>query len=282
MLITGASEGLGASVATTLVQAGASVGLCARRNAPLQSTAQQLRSQAGPGVVVFSAACDVSNPDSVARWVEMALRHLPEVDALVNCAAVLGPIGPLEVCDPEAWRSTFAVNLFGTVATCRALLDHFKSRCYGKIVNLSGGGATAPLPCFSAYAASKAAVVSFTETLAAEVKGQAIDVNAVAPGALATRMSRAVLAAGPEAVGGDYHARMSAILAAGGMSMLQASELCAWLCSAHSDGISGRLLAAQWDPWRSLASRREQLAASDIFTLRRVLPGDRQCDWGPL
>lgn len=279
VLVTGASEGLGAAIAEALVRAGASVALCARRPEPLERLAERLTRAARPGRSVMAARCDVADPAAVAAWIAAALRDFPKVDALVNNAGALGPIGPFEDCDPEAWRAAFAVNLFGPMATCRALLGHFKARGYGKIVNLSGGGATAPLPRFSAYAASKAALVRFTETLAEEVRGQGIDVNAVAPGALATRMTGAVLDAGPEAVGADHHAKLGRIVAGGGMSMANAAELCAWLCAADSDGISGRLLAAQWDPWQSLAARRDELADSDIYTLRRILPADRGRDW---
>jgi NAD(P)-dependent dehydrogenase (short-subunit alcohol dehydrogenase family) len=158
-------------------------------------------------------------------------------------------------------------------------VGHFQHYGYGKIVNLSGGGASASLPRFTAYAASKTAVVRFTETLADELKGEGIDVNAVAPGALATAMTEAVLEAGPETIGSEYHAKINKIISEGGMCIREAAELCAWLCSADSDGISGRLIAAQWDPWRSLACRRDALDCSDIYTLRRILPADRQQDW---
>lgn len=279
VLVTGASEGLGAAIAEMLVRAGASVALCARRPEPLARLAERLTRHARPDRSVLAACCDVADPEAVRAWIGAALRDFPKVDALVNNAGVLGPIGPFEDCDPEAWRAAFAVNLFGPVETCRALLGHFKARGYGKIVNLSGGGATAPLPRFSVYAAAKAALVRFTETLAEEVKGHGIDVNAVAPGALATRMTGAVLAAGPEAVGADYHAKMHRIVAEGGMSMANAAELCAWLCSADSDGITGRLIAAQWDPWRNLAGRRDELAGTDVYTLRRILPHDRGLGW---
>ena len=90
------------------------------------------------------------------------------------------------------------INIYGSVLPCRAVLPHFKQQRYGKIVQLSGGGATNPLPRISAYAASKAAVVRFAETLALEVQDDGIDVNAIAPGALNTRMLDEVLAAGPE------------------------------------------------------------------------------------
>ncbi len=103
---------------------------------------------------------------------------------LVNNAGVYGPLGSIEEIDWQAWVQAIEINLFGSILMCRALLPHFKSSRYGKIVQLSGGGATNPLPRISAYAASKAAVVRFAETLAEEVRENGIDVNAIAPGAL--------------------------------------------------------------------------------------------------
>src|ERR1700679_517053 len=89
----------------------------------------------------------------------------------------------------------------GTVLTWRAVLPLFRRQRAGKIVNLSGGGANTPLPRFSAYAASKAAVVRFTETPAEETRGAGIEVNAIAPGALNTRLLDEVLAAGADRTG---------------------------------------------------------------------------------
>src|SRR4029077_8750505 len=93
----------------------------------------------------------------------------------------------------------------GSVCFARQVLPHFKSRSYGKIVQLSGGGATNPLPRLSAYAASKAAIVRFAETLALEVHEHHIDVNSIAPGALNTRLLDEVLEAGPAEGGGGFH-----------------------------------------------------------------------------
>ena len=85
------------------------------------------------------------------------------------------------------------------------MLPHFRAQRYGKIILLSGGGATKPMPFLSAYAASKAALVRFGETLADEVRDAGIDVNAVAPGALNTRLLDEVLEAGPAAVGQAFY-----------------------------------------------------------------------------
>ena len=125
----------------------------------------------------------------------------------MNNAGVYGPKGLVEEVDWDEWEHAVRVNLFGSVLCSRAVLPHFRANGYGKIIQLSGGGATSPLPRLSAYAASKAAVVRFAETLAEELHDTGIDVNAVAPGALNTRLLEEILEAGPRRVGGWFYER---------------------------------------------------------------------------
>ena len=279
-VVTGASMGLGACIAEELVRRGASVLLCARGEGPLAETAARLEVMTKKGQTVAATRCDVTDEAQVDALLATALRRFPHVDALVNNAGVYGPLGEIEAIDWQAWKDAIAVNLFGTVYPSRVFVDQFKARGYGKIVNLSGGGATNPLPRISAYAASKAAVVRFTETLAGEVAGCGIDVNAIAPGVLDTRMTRQLLDSGPETVGEAFYGRVKTMAADGEKAMRRASELVAYLCSPASDGISGRLIAALWDPWPTLHERRDEIAGTDIYTLRRILPRDRGKTWG--
>jgi len=204
----------------------------------------------------------------------------PNLQILVNNAGVYGPMGPVEDVSWSEWTKALEINLLGSVQMCRALVPHFKKRHYGKIIQISGGGATNPLPNLSAYAASKAAVVRFAETLAEELRPFRIDVNAVAPGALNTRMLDEVLAAGPAAVGQAFYDRMKRQQAEGGTPLRKGATLCEFLASAQSDGITGKLLSAVWDPWDELASRKQDLDGTDVYTLRRIVPRDRGKSWG--
>ena len=188
------------------------------------------------------------------------------VTALVNNAGDHRAGGPVESNDWDEWVDTIATNLFGPVLMCRAVLPGMRERGYGKIINLSGGGATAPRPNFSAYAAAKAAVVRFTETLARELDGTGIDVNAIAPGALNTRMRDDVLQAGPERAGAEYAAGARARRR---RPSSRRRALAVFLASAASDGVSGRLIAALWDDWARLG---EQDLDADAYTLRRIVP----------
>jgi 3-oxoacyl-[acyl-carrier protein] reductase len=279
ILVTGASQGLGLAVAERCLADGADVAICARSKDTLEAAAAGLRAKA-PGRKLWSTVTDVSSPAAVDKLVADATRELGGLDGLVNNAGVYGPKGLIEEVDWAEWAKAIEINLNGTVLPCRSVLPAFRSRGAGKIVNLSGGGATAPLPRLSAYAASKAAVVRFTETLAEELRGTGIDVNAIAPGALNTRLLDEVLEAGPDKVGKAFYDRSVKQKAEGGAGLEKGAALCAFLLSSESDGITGRLLSAVWDPWAELPARRDELGKSDIYTLRRIVPKDRGRDWG--
>jgi 3-oxoacyl-[acyl-carrier protein] reductase len=278
-IITGANQGLGQAIAGRFVESGASVLLVARTADRLRQVEDELARHARPGQVVISHVGDVSRPEDCQVIVSKALEALPGLMVLVNNAGIYGPIGRIEDNDWEQWVQAVQINLFGTVLMCRAVLPHLRAQSYGKIINLSGGGATAPLPRFSAYAASKAAVVRFTETLAEEVRDDHIDVNAIAPGALNTRLLDQVLDAGPERAGPEFYERSRKQREQGGAPLDKGAALAAFLASEASDGITGRLLSAVWDNWTELPARQQHLARSDIYTLRRIVPEDRGQKW---
>ena len=278
-LITGANQGLGLAIAHAFVDAGASVFLCARDAALLDQARSDVGARAGTGQQVLAQPCDVSRQEDVERLTAAALAAFPDLQILVNNAGVYGPMGAIEDVDWTAWTRAMEINVYGSILPCRALLPHFRRRRYGKIVQLSGGGATNPLPRISAYAASKAAIVRFAESLALEVKDAGIDVNSIAPGALNTRLMDELIAAGPQAVGEAFYVRMKKIADEGGTPLEKGAALCVFLASAASDGITGRLLSAVWDPWADLPQRRAELDTSDIYTLRRIVPADRGLDW---
>jgi NAD(P)-dependent dehydrogenase (short-subunit alcohol dehydrogenase family) len=279
-LITGGTRGLGLEIARAYLQAGArGLCICGRDPAALEIALAELRELAGPERQVLGVLADVSAPGDVERLVHSALAALGELYILVSNAGVYGPKGRVDRIDWNEWVRAIEINLLGSVLPARALAPHFIQRGYGKIVQLSGGGATGPLPGLSAYAASKAAVVRFAETLAMELREHRIDVNSIAPGALNTRLLDEVLAAGPARVGEDFHDRALQQQRSGGVPLRRGAELAVFLGSAASDGITGKLLSAVWDPWSELPRRGAELD-SDLYTLRRIVPGDRGLDWG--
>ena len=145
-----------------------------------------------------------------------------------------------------------------------------------KAICFSGGGATKPRANFSAYGAAKTGVVRLVETIAEEERNRALDINAIAPGAINTRLTDEILALGPQVVGESEYASALKQKSAGGAPIEKVLGLIDWLLSPASDGISGRLLSAQWDNWSGLAAQRKTLAQSDLYTLRRITPDDKK------
>ncbi len=259
-LVTGASQGLGKAIAYAFVKEGAHVAICARDSKLVEIVAGELRAQAADDQKIFSAACDVSSQDQVEHLFSDISAHLGPVEILVNNAGVYGPKGQCESVRFAEWARAIEINLYGTFLPCQFAIRHMKRLGRGKIINLSGGGATGPLPRISAYAASKAAVVRLTETLAEELREFSIDVNAIAPGALNTRLLEEVLNAGPDAVGEKFYDKALQQRDSGGVPLEKAASLCVYLASELSDGITGKLISAQWDTWENLHEFREQLA----------------------
>jgi len=226
-IVTGTSRGLGKEVAQRFEDEGAAVAGCS------------------------SETVDVSCANEVVWFVQDVLAKFKRIDILVTNAAIYGPVGPLDAVSLEDWVRAMEVNLFGTVYCCRAVLAPMRAQKYGKIITLSGAGVRPQEHC-TAYNASKAAVVRFTEALAIDVEGTGIDVNAVAPGTLDTRMRlRSPMPADPE------------------KAMRQAVDLITFLASSESDGLTGRLLSAVWDDVPAIS--RASLGP-DEYRMRRKVP----------
>lgn len=254
MLVTGGSRGIGLAVAQALAAQGSKVVLVARDEEALTHATASL---AGSGHSWH--AFDVSNED---RWRELSLGKL---DGLVCAAAVLEPIGVAGQYAPAEFGRTLEINVLGTVLAVHYCLPALKA-AGGSIVTFGGGGATAALPRFDAYAASKAAVARLTENLAIGLAP--IAVNCVAPGFVATTMHDATLTAGPDAAGSEYYDRTRRELGEGGFPASEAAELVCLLLSGVP--FSGKVVSAQWDPWRDPAFHRRLAADADLATVRRI------------
>lgn len=277
-LITGASRGLGATIATAFWEAGASLLLVARSASALADLAACLPSR--PKQTIFTFVADLSDPLAPEQIIADARQKFDKLDVLVNNAGILGPTGPLWDNDWDAWQEALRVNLFAPVALCRLCVSWMARRRSGKILNISGGGATGPRANFSAYATAKAGLVRFSETMAVETRDLNIDVNCVAPGALDTAMTAAVLASGPDSVGQREYDLALNVRKTGGASRERAAALCVFLASAASDSITGKLISAVWDPWGALPEHLGELQQMDVYTLRRIVPADRGLTWG--
>ena len=276
-LITGGSRGLGAEIATTFWDAGANLMLVGRSGRALEEAVSRLSRR--PDQTVATLTADLSDPSSPEMIAAEAFAVFSRLDVLVNNAGIQGPIGPVWENDWAAWENVFQVNLFAPVALCRRCVPDMARWKRGKIISISGGGATGPRARFSAYATAKAGLVRFSETLAEETRGLGIDVNCVAPGAMPTDMLGAVIEAGPDVAGQHEYDMAVRARQPGIASPRRAAELCLLLASAAGDGITGKLISAVWDPWDNLPKHKSDLERTDVYTLRRIVPDDRGLDW---
>jgi 3-oxoacyl-[acyl-carrier protein] reductase len=170
---------------------GANVILVAKNSDLLHHVLDDLSVRHGQRADYFP--CDLSDEFSVQSLVEYLKSF--RIDAVINNAAIQGPIGPLSDNSWDDWKKTIQVNLLTPIYICRALLPQLLEHG-SSIINLSGGGATGPRANFTAYATSKCGLVRFSETLADELKGTKVRVNCIAPGPMQTDMLRQVVAVG--------------------------------------------------------------------------------------
>jgi NAD(P)-dependent dehydrogenase (short-subunit alcohol dehydrogenase family) len=278
-IVTGGTLGLGHAIVREFLNEGASVLFCARDKNVISALQREFALSLPAGQKVLGLTCDVSSPGQVETMFAQFIGEFGALHALVNNAGIYGPKGMSETVAWNEWKQAIEINLYGTFIPCRAAIPLMKKNGGGKIVNLSGGGATFPLPRLSAYASSKAAVVRLTETLAEELREFRIDVNAIAPGPLNTRLLDEVLEAGPEKVGEGFYKKAIEQAEKGGVSLEKGARLCVCLASEASDGITGKLISAQWDPWENLQAHFDDIMNSDIYTLRRIVPKDRLKSW---
>lgn len=261
VLLTGGSRGIGRATAQALATRGWRVALLAREQRALAQAREEL-----PGEGHEAFAMDVCDEEA---WERLA-PHLREVQGLVCAAAVLDPVGPIGSYAMADFRRTLEVNVLGTLLAIRTCLPGLRAS-RGAVVTFSGGGATAPLPRFDAYATSKAAVARLSENLAAELAGEGVRVNCVAPGFVATAIHQSTLAAGPELAGSAYFEHTRAELKRGGVPASEAAELVCLLLEGDADApFTGKLISAQWDAWREPGFRRRLAEERDLATLRRI------------
>lgn len=279
-IITGASEGLGFEIAKKFILEGANITICSRNKKNLKLAKENLIKILHPNQKILVINGDVSKELDVKKIINLTIKKFGKCDILVNNAGIYGPKGKIENINWHEWKKTIEINLFGSILMCKNIIKFFKKKNYGKIIQLSGGGATNPLPNLSAYASSKAAIVRFIETLALEVRDFNIDINSIAPGALNTKMLHEVIKSGPDKVGSDFYKRALKQKKTGGTPLSYGVDLAVFLASSESNGITGKIISAVWDNWKEWPTHIKKLSYSDVYTLRRIIGRDRGLSWG--
>jgi len=278
VIITGGTVGFGKALAEKFLGEGANISICSRNEQQLFDTQSELLSKF-PNRIILVKKCDVSIEKDVKEFIAYSLDTFKTIHVLILNAGVYGPMGTIETVSLDEWRKSIDINLFGVLLPCRELIPHFKQNKYGKIIVLSGGGATNPMPNLSSYATAKAAVVRLVETLSKELSSYNVDINAIAPGAMSTRMIEQIIDAGPEIVGDEFFKKNQNWKQNGATSMELGTNLAVYLSSDDSNGVTGKLISAQWDDWKNFGNHLNDLQNSDIYTIRRIVPEDRNKKW---
>ena len=266
-VITGSGRGIGRAIALAYAREGAKLALAARSETELQETVSAVSELGAEAIAVRT---DVTSQEDTERLAHRVVERFGRIDVLVNNAGNSGPVGPLHVNDIADWVNTINVNLTGTFLVCRAVIPVMLERSGGKIINLSGAGATNAWSNMSAYCSSKAAVVRLTEVLAQELDGKGITVNALGPGSVHTSMWDRMTEQAAQAGADFIHQLGLRVTSGGGASIDECAELAVWLASDESGPLTGRLISAATDDFRGLPPRIEEIMAGDAYTLRRV------------
>ncbi len=267
-IITGGSRGIGKTVVKSLAEAGCKVVAFSIVSQDLQNTQEELLRD---GLHIEIEKVDVSDYEQAQKAINAVAQKFGTVDILVNAAGIYGPIGLFRDNEIKKWSEALQVNLIGTVNCTHAVLPIMMENKAGKIINFSGGGAVNYFPNFSAYATSKAAVVRFTETVAEELKPHNIQINAIAPGAVNTKLLDESLEAGKDAVGEKFYEKIVNQKREGGDSPQLAADLILFLISDRSFNLTGKLISAKWDSWKDWDEAEiARLKNSSEYNLRRI------------
>jgi 3-oxoacyl-[acyl-carrier protein] reductase len=220
--------------------------------------------QAGGSALRIRA--DVRDLEHMSAAVDRIRVVFGPVDVLIAAAGVQGPIGPLVRTKPKSWSETIEINLIGAVNSCRAVLPAMIERRSGKIILLGGQGSGYTRPYFTAYAASKTAIVRLVECLADEVREHNVQVNCMAPGSAYSHMTDEILHAGEELAGAKEIEAAERVRVTGGETTEKQVQLARFLASDRSNHISGKLIHVN-DDWKRL---EQENMKPELYTLRRV------------
>jgi NAD(P)-dependent dehydrogenase (short-subunit alcohol dehydrogenase family) len=188
-IVTGGSRGIGRAISLGLAREGAKVVVAGRTRATCDQVVAEIAAAGGAAMAIQA---DVASEADVAAMVDATMQRFGRIDILVNNAAVNMPYQTVADMSLADWNRIVSVNLTGTFLCCRAVVPQMTAQAFGKIINISSRGGRIGQAGRSPYRSSKAAIIIFTECLAAEVQAHGIDVNAVCPGAVKTDMMREI------------------------------------------------------------------------------------------
>jgi NAD(P)-dependent dehydrogenase (short-subunit alcohol dehydrogenase family) len=268
VLVTGATGALGSKIAFDLASSGFDLALCSRDKLSLKGMGDEITSKFD--VQVELGDFSISDEDSLGAFAKQASRNHGGFTGGVHTAGTLGPISRLSSVPSRDWIDSIQTNLIGSFVFLKTMVSQLEGG-QGSLVVLSGGGATSPMPGLSSYAASKAAVVRLVETVAQELEGTGVRLNAVAPGIMKSKMTRTMIETGSDSMDPDQLSKIRVAIDSKEDSSQKAVSLIRFLLETKINGLNGKLVSAQWDEWQSWSAEVNPFSDPNILTLRRTI-----------
>jgi NAD(P)-dependent dehydrogenase (short-subunit alcohol dehydrogenase family) len=265
VVITGGGRGIGRALALACKKAGALVSVAARSKTDLDETSAELK--AVNDLPYLTVSCDVTKTEDLKNLYQQSEKKFGSLHGLICAAGIYGAIGPFITNDFEEWAQAIDINLTGTARSIHTAFSYLRQN--SRIILFSGGGQAA-MPNFSSYVTGKGGIWRMTETLGAEFAEKEIYLNAIAPGAVNTKLLEDILKAGPEKTGASFYQKSLQQKETGGQGTEKACELALYLLSDRSKGLYGKTLSAIWDSYLEFENL-EMMSKSDIFTAKRVV-----------
>ena len=269
ILVTGASQGLGFEISKRLLVSGYNIGICSKNLSRLNRAYKYLLKLKKKNQKIFFKNVDLTKQLEVKNFIKSSINKFGKIHGLINNAGILGPKGKFEKLNINEWKRTIDTNLYASIYTCLYIVPHFKKNKGGKIIQLSGAGALSPMENFTAYSASKAAVVRFADTLSEELKKFNIQVNSVAAGAINTQMIEEIIQAGAKNVGNNFYRRIKKQKKNGGIPFKNVTELILYLLKDEAKFLNGKIISPKWDNWKNWKNNKNLIKNTEVYTLRR-------------
>ena len=269
-IITGGGRGIGRAIAERFAKEECNLALVSRTYSDLKETAGFIQEKFSVEVRIFEA--DISNELEVLSLVNDAHNEFGEISILVNNAGIIGPIGEVSKIDGKEFMNTLNINVGGTFLCTKTVVPYMKEQNKGCIINLSGGGGLKEFPYYDAYSASKSAIVRLTENFALELDKFNINVSAISPGPINTKMFYDQLKTNKDLLGEENLKTLLDQEASGGESPDNACELALFLASQSDNVFNGRVISAVWDDWEKISNNPS--IKNDDFKMRRIVPKD--------
>ncbi|OUR78600.1 hypothetical protein A9Q83_06900 [Alphaproteobacteria bacterium 46_93_T64] len=242
IILTGASRGIGAATALELAAQGAKLVLAARNASSCHDIQRSIEDAGGEAL---SIGCDVSIYEAVEQMVADTIERFGKIDALINNAGIIDPIGLIENTNPADWANNITVNLVGVYNGIRAVLPHFYENGSGTIINISSGAAHNPLEGWSSYCSGKAGVYMMTRATALEAGPRGVRVFGFGPGVVDTDMQVGIRSSGIN--------RVSELPRSSLAPASEPAKALAWLCTEEAADLAGEELSIRDGAFRKRA-----------------------------